>query len=401
MKKLNQLVFYVLIGILFSSCFSRTEDAVYTVYHPVVQDKDIVNNSIGFKKASEALSNVALDNAGKVVAIPDENKLYVIDYYKGVFVSDLDNPSLDSIWVIPGIISFDISGDYLYANSGKNYFIFNRKTGEKVFEVKDFFDELTPPDYGSIPKFYNEGIRPPNTAIIGWTLDSVAIGDKLERFNIFDPFFVSDYFVVMGQTLYIVEKNYVSVFDISDPSDPQYVNYMGISNGYYILGLRPMGSNIALQTNSVTYIFDSQYNFVQSYIGLSNCMPFVLDQDKNLLVVLRHSGACSASNGIEFYDVSQIENPELDTSFYMNYPTDLALTDSDLVVCDGVVRFYDRDSLPLLYQVDSLNIDALYVDIKDSVFVFTRPNSIDVYIYTQRNNFDFKGSIPLVKTFVD
>ncbi|WP_299058828.1 hypothetical protein [uncultured Polaribacter sp.] len=187
-------------------------------------------------------------------------------------------------------------------------------------------------------------------------------------------------FSLKGNYLYTVDYSNLSVFNITDTTNPIKVNTVNV--GFDIETLFSYNDFLFIGSQNAMYIYDVTNAELPKKMSQSNhfraCDPVVAN-NTNAYVTLHSNANCGgAVNELKTYDVTDIENPILLNTRNLTQPKGLSLFGTDfLLVCDGSVKIFDVKN-PL-----------------DSKFLKEIPttNSIDIII---RNNNAFiisEGSI--------
>ncbi len=146
-------------------------------------------------------------------------------------------------------------------------------------------------------------------------------------------------FAISGNTLYIVSKEDLNVFDITDGSTPKKSAVKKLEPG--IETIFPYQNHLFIGANDGLYIFSTSNplnpTFLSKYEHVLSCDPVVV-QGKYAYVTLRASSNCRPWNGISTLDVINIENlssPKLVSSYPLSEPYGLGVTGDKLFVCEG------------------------------------------------------------------
>jgi hypothetical protein len=146
-------------------------------------------------------------------------------------------------------------------------------------------------------------------------------------------------FAITGNTLYIVSKQSLEVFDITDGSSP--VKSATRNIGVGIETIFPYQKNLFIGASNGMYIFDnsdpSNPRQLSQYSHIQSCDPVVV-QGNYAYVTLRSGSACRLGAGQSSLDVIDVSNPGLPmllNSQPMDSPYGLGVTGNKLFVCEG------------------------------------------------------------------
>lgn len=145
-------------------------------------------------------------------------------------------------------------------------------------------------------------------------------------------------FAIAGNYLYVVNHEELKVFDISNAAEP--VDKGTRHVGMEIETITSFGDKLFIGSSSALYIFDItdpvKPQMQARAQHFRSCDPVVTDGSTAYLT-LRGTGLCGGpSNSLVAYDVRNIQNPVLKSTFNLFGPYGLGLQDSALYVCDGI-----------------------------------------------------------------
>lgn len=144
-------------------------------------------------------------------------------------------------------------------------------------------------------------------------------------------------FTIVGNYLYTVDNQSVSVFDISNGSNPSFVNK--ISVGFGIEAIFPFKNKLFLASNAAMYVYNidnpSQPSYAYSIGHFTGCDPIVANDTHAFLTI--HGGTtCGGTlNVLYAYAISDLMYPQLIGQLSMTNPFGLGLNDNVLYVCDN------------------------------------------------------------------
>jgi hypothetical protein len=164
-------------------------------------------------------------------------------------------------------------------------------------------------------------------------------------------------FTISGNFLYVVDNENLTVFDISDPAQPKYMNLIKV--GFGIETIYPFDGKLFIGSNSAMYIYDASDGSNPTKLGeashLRSCDPVVAN-DSIAFVTVRGGSSCGGNlNALLVYDIRNLMSPYEIARVDLSAPMGLALKDSMLYICDGNVgiRTYNvlNPSAPKSVQV--------------------------------------------------
>ncbi len=155
--------------------------------------------------------------------------------------------------------------------------------------------------------------------------------------------------VTKGNYLYVVDNSTLKVYDISNPSNPAFLNTANV--GMDIETIYPFGEHLFIGSMSGMYVYGlqnpAQPNFISNFTHISACDPVVANDDF-AFITLRSSNQCGrwvTTNGqIDIVNIQNINSPYLVKSqFTDTNPFGLDLKDTLLFVCHGTagLKLYD------------------------------------------------------------
>ncbi|QRQ99483.1 LVIVD repeat-containing protein [Dyadobacter sandarakinus] len=146
-------------------------------------------------------------------------------------------------------------------------------------------------------------------------------------------------FAVTGNTLYIVSKTSLEVYDIQNGAEP--VKKTNKQLGIGVETIFPYQKNLFIGTTTGMFIFDNSApenpSLVSQYWHIQSCDPVVV-QGSYAFVTLRNGVSCRPGNtlsSLDVIDISNLTTPNMISSTAMESPYGLGVTDSLLFVCEG------------------------------------------------------------------
>lgn len=208
-------------------------------------------------------------------------------------------------------------------------------------------------------------------------------------------------FTLKGDYLYTVDFFNLSVFNISDVSNPVKVNTIDV--GFNIETLFSFKEYLFIGSQDAMYIYDVNNAELPKLLSRSNhfraCDPVVAN-DTNAYVTLHSNATCGgAINELKTYNIEDVENPILLNTRGLTQPKGLSLYgDNYLLVCDDSVKIFDITDPNDSKYVDEITTQGA-IDIiirNDHAFIISefaieqyQLNSSDITNATQISRFTF------------
>ncbi len=153
-------------------------------------------------------------------------------------------------------------------------------------------------------------------------------------------------FTISGNFLYVVDNTNLKAFDISNPAAAPVLKST-VNVGINIETIFPyqdklfIGSSFSMHIYSLTNpekptkLAETKYSMVRM-----SCDP-VVAKDSTAYATLNSIGPCGGSiSQLVVYDIKDISNPVLKTTFPLSAPHGLGISDNALYVCDGLMGLY-------------------------------------------------------------
>lgn len=395
MKRFLILPFLMALFIL-SSCEKEEDKNLITVAIPVTQ------SIADFRASVEIQEPRNIKESGKIYAWQD--LIFINDRNEGVHIidnSDPYNPKKLKFLNIPRNMDIAIKDSKLYADSGMDLVVFdisdinNIKESTRVEDVfpNYFYAAPTGASYVDLENF-----NPGEQVITGFSLETRKIEMATDDMISFDNAFASAEgggsgtggsmarFSIKNDYLYIADEMSLSVFDISNPSQPNQVSsdyagwqietifnyedhlYLGSATGMFIYNIENPSS-------------PQQVSFLQHVLG---CDPVVV-KDNYAYVTIRGGNECEQNfNQLDIVDISDKQNPKIAKTYEMNNPYGLGVKDDWLFVCDGNegLKVFDIKNTPDLEQIDHFkDINTYDVIPLDEMLLMVGDNTLYQYSY--------------------
>ena len=148
-------------------------------------------------------------------------------------------------------------------------------------------------------------------------------------------------FTIMGNFLYTVDKEDLSVYNISNGAQPVFVRTIPI--GFEIETIFPFKDKLFIGSTTVVHIFSiadpsnpTKLSEAISPEVMRRCDP-VVAKDNVAFATLRTNGPCGGTQSIlAVYDITDITNPVQKGSAIVSEPYGLGYSGDVLYVCDGI-----------------------------------------------------------------
>ncbi|MBY0479409.1 MAG: hypothetical protein K2Q24_17310 [Chitinophagaceae bacterium] len=202
-------------------------------------------------------------------------------------------------------------------------------------------------------------------------------------------------FAIVGNYLYAVDKENLSVFKIQDAANPQLIKTTRV--GFEIETIFPFKDKLFIGSTSVVHIFsiDNPENPVKLSVAVSptvlrRCDP-VVAKDTVAYATLRVNGECGGVQSIlACYDIKNVLNPVQKSVVFVGEPYGLGYKDDVLYVCDkmGGLRVFDISKAYQPVQIKTLNDADWYIDVipyNDVLICWTGTGAMLYNITDQRN----------------
>jgi hypothetical protein len=416
-------------SVFLSSCEDNTLKE-YKGYAPVY---------LSYKELRSAVTeeqNVDLKNPGKIYF--KDNYIFIVEELKGIHVYDNTNPSSPvkkTFIKLPGVVDISISGYIMYADSYVDLVVLDIENIDNIHEagrLKDILPYTVPAV--SDNKFPMGFVDKEKGIVIDWELrtikekvdinpepvpypiyffggglayydkansagassgvsgSGVGIGGSMARFGIKD------------KALYVVDKNTLKVFDITDRTTPSKVN--DLSPGWNVETMFLHGNQMFLGTTTGMAIYDITSPFspfsLTFFTHATSCDPVIVD-DTLAFITLRTGTTCRGSlNLLDIVSIKDITKPKTVVSYSMNNPHGLGKDGDLLFVCDGSagLKVYNTADPKLI--LDNLmftypGINAFDVIPVGKVLVLIGDDGLYQYDYTNVKNITLLSKIPVVK----
>jgi len=208
-------------------------------------------------------------------------------------------------------------------------------------------------------------------------------------------------FKMVGDYLYTVNEDVITIIDIADASTPIAITRNKIF--YEIDTISSYENYLYIGVDSEIYIYDktdpTQLKEISSLSDIESCDPIAVE---NGIAYVTHNvdSSCGYSDKsqLEIFDIRDIESPKVIKTVPMWAPSGIAIDNSKLFICDGDagLKVYDVNSSENngTIEIDIINIqnidDAVCNDIiaHQNNLILTNSSKITQYDYS---------SFPMIK----
>lgn len=373
MKTKTILLFCINLLLIFS-CTNNDSDneyAEYLVARPIIIDKADFANSV------DIIAPRPIDESGKVYAY--EDYIFINDKYKGVHVIDNRNPNQPvkiGFIQIPGNVDISVKNNYLFADSLMDLVVVDISDMNQIEQVNRLenvlYNNVVFPFEADLIEY--EDYNYDSEIIVGWETvrERRLVSEVEDRVNsgpVFMDMAVAESidsntgqggslarFKIVEDYLYAVDSHNINIFNISDLNNPQVLD--DVYAGFDIETIFYRDNYLFLGSMRGMYIYDisspATPTFVSEFEHGTACDPVVVDGNY-AYITLRGGNMCGAiESGLFIVDISDIENPELATSYPMDGPYGLGIKDEKIFICDGDsgLKVYDKTDINDLIELN-------------------------------------------------
>lgn len=327
-----------------------TREWRYFINEPVWRTKDQIRQPIDVEGAR------TLQNPGKIYVFGDY--LFINELFEGVHIidnSDPSNPQPISFIAIPGNVDIAVQDNILYADNYIDLVTIDIADPTQATMVSRTMD-VFPPVYTDQDSNLLVGYRPIEMVEF---VQCDQWGNRWGRANVFASFDMAATgtanqsstgggsgggtggsmarFTITQGHLYTVDDNYLRVFDIATPENPNKVN--DIYAGWGIETIFPYQDKLFLGSSNGMYIFEnatpSAPYQLSRFAHARACDP-VFVKDNYAYVTLRSGTWCEGfTNQLDVIDITSLTSPRLEETFEMDNPHGLSILNNELYLCEG------------------------------------------------------------------
>lgn len=202
-------------------------------------------------------------------------------------------------------------------------------------------------------------------------------------------------FAIVGNYLYAVDQENLSVFKVQDAANPQHIKTIRV--GFEIETIFPFKDKLFIGSTSVVHIFsiDNPENPAKLSVAISptvlrRCDP-VVAKDTVAYATLRVSGACGGVQSVlACYDIKNVLNPVQKSVVFVGEPYGLGYKEDVLYVCDktGGLLLFDISNAYQPRHLKALHDADWYIDVipyNDVLICWTGTGAMLYNITDQRN----------------
>ncbi|MCE7041072.1 LVIVD repeat-containing protein [Dyadobacter sp. CY312] len=210
-------------------------------------------------------------------------------------------------------------------------------------------------------------------------------------------------FAITGNTLYIVSKETLEVYNISDEANP--VKSTSKNMGMGIETIFPYQNHLFIGANDGMYIYNNQVpgnpSLLSKYTHIQSCDPVVVE-DKYAYVTLRGGVVCrnwTSQSSLDVIDVSNPSSPKMVSSQPLLSPYGLGVSGNRLFVCEGDNGFKVMDitqpTSPVVkhHFKDLTSYDVI---VRNNRLIITGNKGLFQYKYDEQDNVELLSKIPVL-----
>ncbi|WP_163381125.1 LVIVD repeat-containing protein [Cyclobacterium sp. SYSU L10401] len=348
-----QLVLSLMLLLVVSSC----EDQMETTYTYQTQVPVFLQVNT-FREADIIIEpGKPLDDPGKIYIYGDY--LFISEPGKGIHILDNTDPSSPrnlNFINIPGTGDLAINQSILYADNYVDLLAFDISDPQNIEMVnreEDVFPNLySNEETGTIVTYKDTLITStdPNMAWSSWgrpafrsdfmAMESAAFSSDAGRGSGGQSYGQGGSmarFTLLGGHLYTVDDYDLRVFNVEEPTDPQYLK--NINLGWGIETIFPFKGKLFIGSMTGMHIYDAsnpaEPQKMAVYEHITSCDPVVVNDDY-AFVTLRSGALCRlGADELHVLDIKDLYNPKLIKSYPMDNPHGLGLSGDYLYLAEG------------------------------------------------------------------
>lgn len=209
-------------------------------------------------------------------------------------------------------------------------------------------------------------------------------------------------FAITGNTLYIVTKESLEVYNIANPSDPQKEVTKNLGMG--IETIFPYNNYLFIGANDGMHIFDNTKPNdpfqVSAFYHIQSCDPVVV-QGNYAYVTLRGGRECRPGNirsSLDVVDISNPKVPQMITTQTIDSPYGLGVWDKTLFVCtgDAGLKVMDISSPANPKEVKTFrDVPSYDVIVRKNRLLVIGAKGLFQYSFNAENEMKFLSQIPV------
>jgi hypothetical protein len=394
MKTLKIGIILLLTSIYFTSCqYDNVETALFAV--PQIKKLSEIRADVGIKTAQST------DSDGKIYVT--ENHLFYIAQENGVHIFNNENPQSPvniAFLAIEGVHDIAVKGNYLFADNYVDLLVFDISNLSNITLVKTLENTFVyNPEYPEGVDYYAWDEYPQQDEIIvGYTIETRPVPDDEYIYTMEGV--LSDMAATSGNSigvggsyaqfqinknaLYKVDRYKLNVYNISDPLQTFFDKEVYVNSwmGGELETLFKQKEFLFVGSTQGMYVVNAMDEFNSTFIsGFSHataCDPVVV-WDDTAYITVRGGNTCGAiQDQVNVLNISNIENPVLQSTYLLHQPYGLGVKGTTLYVCtgnEGLNVFNALDSSNLIL-VNHYNINVTDVIPLDTHLILVGPNKV-------------------------
>lgn len=170
-------------------------------------------------------------------------------------------------------------------------------------------------------------------------------------------------FAISGNYLYTVDNTKLTLFNISDASDP--VREKDVPLSFGVETIFPFQDKLFIGTMSGMHIMSLQNpaspKELSHYRHVVSCDPVVTDGRYAYVTLSTGTSCMGFINELQIVDIQNITSPTLVSQYNMVNPKGLGIDGSNLFVCDDGLKLYDASDVRNLELKKHFKINAFDV----------------------------------------
>jgi len=194
-------------------------------------------------------------------------------------------------------------------------------------------------------------------------------------------------FAIAGNRLYTVDNERINVFDIAQPAQPTALN--STLAGWGIETIFPYQGNLFLGTSNGMLVYSisdpNSVRFVSRIDHFTTCDPVVVEGNYAYLTLRTESWCGRNTNELQIINISDLENPMVETVYEMKKPYGLGIDGSELFICDDGLKVYDASNIFDLKLKHHFDIDARDVIPYNGLLIVIGTDGLHQYSYINGN----------------
>lgn len=400
MKTLKLLFLSFFVGILMSC--NQDDDNFETVKFAVPVVKSLSSLRSGITVTSAQQTN----GDGKIYIA--QNLLFYVAQEAGIHIFDNTNPSSpqNTAFInLEGVHDIAVKGNYLYADNYVDLVVFDISDISNITVVRTVENSFSfYPAYPEEAEYYAWDIAPGEGEIlVGFRIENRRKPSQEEMGlanTAFDNFETTvggavgtggSYakFQINNNALYTVEAFNLNVFNITNPTETFFDKavYMNewLGGGAFETLFKQKEFLFIGSTNGMYIVnaFD-EFNpyFVSGFSHATACDPVVVHANTAYITVRGGSTCGAIEDQVNVIDITDIENPTLISTYFLNQPYGLGIRDNILYVCaDGNLNVFNATNSAELTMENSYDDDVKDVIAMDTHLIAVGTNKIIQYNY--------------------